>query len=77
MRSGSTNSILFMTDLLVYGAPISSIVGIITGIIVNVKKSDIDLKKRVRIGLLCSILGVVLWVVAWVMISKTVSIWDI
>ena len=74
---GSTSSILFMTYLLVYGVPISSVAGIITGIITNIKKKDIEQKKKARIGLLCSILGVILWIVAWVMISKTVSTWEI
>lgn len=77
LGSGSTSSILLMTYLLVYGVPISSVAGIITGIIANVRKKDIEQKKKARIGLLCSILGVILWIVAWVMISKTVSTWDI
>lgn len=77
LGSGSTSSILIMTYLLVYGAPISSVAGIITGIIANVRKKDVEQKKKARIGLLCSVLGVILWIVAWVMISKTVSTWDI
>ena len=78
LGSGSTNSILFMMDLLYFGVPISSVAGIILGIIASVRKMDTKQKKRARIGLLCSILGVVLWVVAWVMIVKTTNaLWDI
>lgn len=70
--------LLSITAISIYGVPVLSVLGIIFGIIIRIKNnSDAEQKKRGRTGLLCSVLGVILYIVLMVCIVKMVGNWDV
>lgn len=68
--------LLSMTAIGIYGVPVLSVLGIVFGIIAKVKNVDDDQRKQ-YIGLLCSVLGVILYIIMMVCVVKLVGSWDI
>lgn len=68
---------LAITAVGLYGVPILVVLGIVLGSINIFKNKDAEQKKRGRTGLLCSILGIVLYIIMFICIVKFAGNWDI
>lgn len=60
-----------------WGAPITGIAGIIAGIITKNKGGQSDNKKFAVAGLLCSIVGLILSIVMFIVIYKIFGTWEV
>ena len=70
-------SILSMIAVGTYVIPVLFVLGIILGCIATVKNSDSKQKNRGRTGVLCSVLGIILYVLMLICIIKIVGNWEI
>lgn len=73
----SFSGIIWGSSLTLWGAPIIGIIGLILGFLSLKSARDENGKKIAKAGLICSIAGVILSIVMFVVIFSVFSSWDV